>query len=60
MNRIETLANDLALLSNDSLRQLAKILVRDYPTRADRVEHMISVETQETLRALHKELGIEA
>jgi hypothetical protein len=38
MNRIELLANELALLSNQSLMQLAQILVDDYPTRADVLE----------------------
>lgn len=38
MNRLETLANELALLSNSSMMELAQILVRDYPTRADVLE----------------------
>jgi hypothetical protein len=38
MNRLETLANELALLSNQSIMQLAQILVEDYPTRADVLE----------------------
>jgi hypothetical protein len=38
MNRLETLANELALLSNQSILQLAQILVEDYPTRADVLE----------------------
>jgi len=38
MNRLEVIANELALLSNQSLQQLAQILVVDYPTRADVLE----------------------
>jgi len=38
MNTIETIANDLAMLSNQSLMQLAQILVKDYPQRADVLE----------------------
>lgn len=38
MNRLEILANELALLSNQSMMQLAQIMVNDYPTRADVLE----------------------
>ena len=38
MDKIEIIANDLALLSNQSLMQLAQILVKDYPQRADVLE----------------------
>ena len=38
MDKIETIANDLAMLSNQSLMQLAQILVKDYPQRADVLE----------------------
>lgn len=38
MNRLETIANELALLSNQSMMELAQILVKDYPTRADVLE----------------------
>lgn len=41
MNRIEILANELALLSNQSMQQLAQILVEHYPTRADVLETQI-------------------
>jgi hypothetical protein len=44
MNKLELLANDLALLSNDSLAKLATILVVDYPTRAEALENYISIE----------------
>ena len=38
MNNIEKLANDIAMLSNNSLQQLANILVNDYRQRADTLE----------------------
>ncbi len=42
MEKIEILANELALLSNQSLLQLAQILVNDYPQRADVLETQLS------------------
>jgi hypothetical protein len=38
MDKIEIMANDLALLSNQSIMQLAQILVAQYPQRADVLE----------------------
>ena len=38
MNKIEELANELAMLSNQSMMLLAQKLVEDYPTRADVLE----------------------
>ena len=38
MNNIETIANDLAMLSNQSIMRLAQKLVEDYPQRADVLE----------------------
>ena len=38
MDKIEIIANDLAMLSNQSIMQLAQILVKDYPQRADVLE----------------------
>jgi hypothetical protein len=35
MTRIELLANEIALLSNDSLEKLAQELVENYTPRAD-------------------------
>lgn len=53
MNRLETLANELALLSNISMIELAHILVKDYPTRADVLETQLSAaffdQTQEAV-----------
>jgi len=42
MNRLEIIANELALLSNTSMVELAQILVKDYPTRADVLETQLS------------------
>ena len=41
MNKLELLANDLAFLNNRDMQELAQILVRDYPTRADVLETQI-------------------
>ena len=38
MSTLESLAVELALLSNQDVAEFAKILVRDFPTRADIVE----------------------
>lgn len=38
MDKIEIIANELAMMSNQSLMQLAQILVNDYPQRADVLE----------------------
>jgi hypothetical protein len=38
MNRLELLANEIAMLSNNSLQQLATILVEEYRQRADTLE----------------------
>jgi hypothetical protein len=44
MTRIELLANEIALLSNDSLQQLAHELVKHYAPRADVFEANLSAE----------------
>ena len=59
MNRIEILANDIAMLSNTSLAELAKILVRDYPTRADVVETQIAAAFQDSDLVYNKEFAHE-
>lgn len=38
MDKIEIIANELAMLSNQSLMRLAQKLVEDYPQRADVLE----------------------
>lgn len=47
MNRLETIANELALLSNQSMMELAQILVADYPSRADVLETQIGAAFQD-------------
>jgi hypothetical protein len=42
MTRIELLANEIALLSNDSLQKLAQELVTHYAPRADVFETKLS------------------
>lgn len=58
MNPIETLAVDTALLSNNSMAQLAQILVRDYPTRAAALTTFLTVYEQEQDLTVRQELGI--
>jgi hypothetical protein len=55
MNRIELVANELAMLSNHSVAELAAILVRDYPTRADVIETQIATAFQESNLVYNKE-----
>jgi hypothetical protein len=38
MNKLELLANEIALLSNNSIQELATILVEEYRQRADVLE----------------------
>jgi hypothetical protein len=47
MNRLETIANELALLSNQSIVELARILVADYPARADVLETQLGAAFQD-------------
>jgi hypothetical protein len=44
MDKIETLANDIAFLTNKDMHKLAQILVRDYMTRADALEAQLNSE----------------
>jgi hypothetical protein len=48
MNKIEELATEIAFLSNQSLNQLASLLVKDYAERADVLETSIANSFQET------------
>jgi hypothetical protein len=59
MNRLESLASELALLSNHSVTELAAILVRDYPTRADVVETQIASAFQDSDLVYNKEFAHE-
>jgi hypothetical protein len=58
MNTIERIANDIAMLSNTSLAQLAEILTRDYPTRAEQLTLSVDASFRESLNQIYRELGI--
>jgi hypothetical protein len=58
MTSIERIANDIAMLSNQSLRELAAVLTRDYPTRAEALEQAIAVAYREQMAKIYQELGI--
>jgi hypothetical protein len=59
MTVIERIANDIAMLSNQSLRELTDVLTRDYPTRADALEQAIAVACREQMTEIYRELGID-
>lgn len=46
-HRIEVLANEIAVLSNDSLGKLAAEMVANYPGRGELFQYLIKVELQE-------------
>lgn len=56
---IQTIAMNVATLSNKDLDALAKELVRVFPERADRLEQLISMHTQELINELEAELGVD-
>lgn len=58
MTSIERIANDIAMLSNQSLRELSAVLTRDYPTRAEALEQSIAVAYREQMTEIYRELGI--
>ena len=39
--KLDILASEIAMLSNESLCRLATILVNDYPTRADSLQNFL-------------------
>ena len=55
MTKLELLANDLAFLTNRDLVDLAQILVRDYPTRADVIETQIGAAFFDSTNVYNKE-----
>ena len=57
MSKLEQLASDIAMLSNQSLKNLADILARDYMTRAEVLEFAISASIEDTLRELQTRLA---
>jgi hypothetical protein len=58
MNTVERIASDIALLSNARLAELAEILTRDYPTRAEQLSLSVDVAFREGLNQLYRELGL--
>jgi hypothetical protein len=58
MSRIEDLALDIAMISNTSMAELAQILIRDYPTRAEAAATFLAQSLQEQDRSVREELGI--
>jgi hypothetical protein len=58
MTSIECIANDIAMLSNQSLRELSNILTRDYPTRAEALEQAIAIAYREQMAEIYQELGL--
>jgi hypothetical protein len=54
MTKIETLASDVALLSNDSLGRLAQELIRNYPGRAEVLATFLTVYEQDRLYTLEQ------
>jgi hypothetical protein len=58
MTSIERIANDIAMLSNQSLRELSNVLTKDYPTRAEALEQAIAIAYREQMAEIYQELGI--
>ena len=58
MSNIERIANDIAMLSNQSLRELSAVLMKDYPTRAEALEQAIAVAYREQMAEIYQELGL--
>jgi hypothetical protein len=60
MTRIETLANDIAMLSNTSLDLLAQELVKNYTVRGGALADMIRAHDEDQFRKFCAELGVAA
>jgi hypothetical protein len=58
MTKIETVANDIAMMSNASLADLAQEMIRHYPNRAEALTTFLTVYEQEQMRSIKEELGI--
>ena len=56
---IENLAVEIALLSNDSILKLAQELINIFPTRADKLADTINAVTQDRIREIETELGLQ-
>jgi hypothetical protein len=57
---IENLAVEIALLSNDSILKLAQELINIFPTRADKLADTINAVTQDRIREIETELGLQS
>ena len=56
--KVENLATEIALLSNDSILKLAQELINIFPTRADKLADTIMAVTQDQIREIETELGL--
>lgn len=56
MEKIEQLAADIASLSDSTLSQLAQILAKDHPRRAEVLEYAITFSIEDTLRQVRQRL----
>ena len=56
---IENLAVEIASLSNDSILKLAHELINIFPTRADKLADTITAVTQDRIREIETELGLQ-
>lgn len=57
MEKIEQLAADIAGLSDSTLAQLARVLAREHPKRAEVLEYAITFSIEDTLRQLRQQMG---
>lgn len=57
---IENLAVEIASLSNDSIHKLAQELINIFPTRADKLADTINAVTQDRIREIETELGLQS
>ena len=56
---VENLAVEIASLSNDSILKLAQELINIFPTRADKLADTITAVTQDRIREIETELGLQ-
>lgn len=56
MTHIETVASDVALMSNHSLAELAQQLIHNYPTRAAALTTFLTVYEQDQSRTANEDL----
>ena len=57
---IENLAVEIASLSDDSIHKLAQELINIFPTRADKLADTINAVTQDRIRSIETELGLQS